>query len=65
MTTRGPYYEADATMAVPELYYRNSFNILFPAKGIVNYRQIIPNRLYVRLKETCSFVGQAVSNTGE
>jgi len=52
-------------MAVPELYYRNSFSILFPAKGIVNYRQIIPNRLYVRLKETCSFVGQAVSNTGE
>ena len=29
---------------------RNSFYILLPAKGIVNYRQIISIRLYVRLK---------------
>jgi len=28
---------------------RNSFYILFPAKGIVSYRQIISSRLYVRL----------------
>jgi len=26
---------------------RNSFYILFPAKGIVSYRQIISSRLYV------------------
>jgi len=42
--TRGPHYDADATIAVPELT-RNSFYILFPAKGIMNYRQIISSRL--------------------
>jgi len=42
--TRGTHYDADATMAVPELT-RNSFYILFPAKGIMNYRQIISSRL--------------------
>jgi len=46
--TRGSHYDADATMAVPELT-RNSFYILFPAKGIMNYRQIISIRLYVRI----------------
>jgi len=40
-------------------------NILFPAKGIVGYRQIISSRLYVLLKETCSLAGRALSNTGE
>jgi len=30
--TRGPHYNADTTMAVPELT-RNSFYILFPVKG--------------------------------
>jgi len=29
---------------------RNSFDILFPAKGIMSYRQIISSSLYVRLK---------------
>ena len=42
----GLHYDADATIAVPELT-RNSFQILFPAKGILNYRQIISSRLYV------------------
>jgi len=28
--------------------------ILFPAKGIVSYTQIISSRLYIRLKGTCS-----------
>ena len=36
---QGPHYDADATM-VPDLT-RNSFYILFPAKGIMSYRQII------------------------
>jgi len=47
---RGPHYDADATMAVPELI-RNSFDILFPAKGVMNYRQIISSRLYVRINQ--------------
>jgi len=50
MVTRGPHYDADATMAVPELT-RNSFYILFPVKGIMNYRQIISSRLYVRINQ--------------
>jgi len=28
---------------------RNNFYISFPAKGIVNYRQVISHRLYVGL----------------
>jgi len=43
----------------------NSFHILFPAKGVVCYGQIISSRLYVLLKETCSLDGQTLSNTGE
>jgi len=43
---------------------RNSFYILFPAKGIVSYRQIISNRLYVRLKGTGSHAGRALLNAG-
>jgi len=31
------------------------FYILFPAKGIISFRQIISSRLYVRLKGACSF----------
>jgi len=42
--TRGPNYEADATVEVPELT-RNSFYVLFPAKGIMNYMKIISSRL--------------------
>jgi len=37
-------------MAVPEPY-KNSFYILFLAKRIVSYRQIISSRLYVRFKK--------------
>jgi len=37
-------------MAVPELT-RNSLYILFPVKGIMNYRQIISSRLYVRINQ--------------
>ena len=48
--TRGPHYIADATMSVSELA-GNSFYILFPAKGIMNYRQIISSRLYVRISQ--------------
>jgi len=44
---------------------RNSFYILFIAKGIVNYRQIISSNHYVRLKGTCSLADRALSNTGE
>jgi len=46
--TLGPHYVADATMSVPELT-RNSFYILFPAKGVMNYKHIISGRLYVRI----------------
>ena len=35
--TCGPHYDADTTIAVPELT-RNSFFILYPAKGVINYR---------------------------
>ena len=50
MVTRGPHYDADETIAVPELT-KNSFYIFFPAKGIMNYRQIISSRLYVRINQ--------------
>ena len=33
---------------------RNSFYILFPAKGVVSYALIISSRLNVRSKGTCS-----------
>jgi len=44
---------------------RKSFYILFPAKGMVIYRQIISIRLYVRVKGTCSHAGRALLNTGK
>ena len=65
--TRGLHYEADATMTVPEPHYllETTLTSLFPAKGIVDYRQIVSNRLYVLLKGTCSLADRALSNTGE
>jgi len=39
---------------------RNSFYILFPAKGIVSYRQVVSSRLYVRLNGTCSLAIRAL-----
>jgi len=42
--TQGPHYDGDPKIAVSECT-RNSFYILFPAKGIMNYRQIISSRL--------------------
>jgi len=45
--TRGPHYDADATVAVLEL----KFYIFFPAKGIMNIRQFISSRLYVRINQ--------------
>jgi len=66
MTTRGPHYDADATVAVPESHCsKNSFCILFPAKGVVSYGQIISSRLYVRLKVTCLLAGRALLNTDQ
>jgi len=48
--TRGPHYDADATITVLEL----TFYILFPAKGIMSYRQIISSRLqFVLIKSSC------------
>ena len=44
---------------------RNSFYVLFPAKGVVSYRQVISSRLYVRLKGPCSLASRALLNTGE
>jgi len=46
--TSGRHYIADATMSVPELT-TNSFYILFPAKGVMNYKQIISSLLSVRI----------------
>jgi len=47
--TQGTHY--DVTQQWRYLIFtRNSFYILFPAKGMVSYRQIISSRLYVRLK---------------
>jgi len=43
---------------------RSSFYILFSAKGIVSYRQVISTRLYVRLNGTCSPTSRALQNTG-
>jgi len=39
---------------------RNSFCILFPAKVVMNCRQIISSRPYVHLKATCSLAGRAL-----
>jgi len=39
---------------------RNIFYILFPSKGVMSYKQIISSRLYIYLKETCSFARQAL-----
>ena len=41
----------------------NSFNILFFAKGMVSYKQIISSRFDVGLKGTCSLVGREFLNT--
>jgi len=46
MVNHRPHYDDDATIAVTELT-RNSFYILFPAKGIMNYAQINSSPLYV------------------
>jgi len=40
MTTPGPHYDANATMAVPALYLKKFYN-QFPAKGILSCREII------------------------
>jgi len=38
--TRGPHYDAGAPMVVLYLKFtKTSFDILFPAKGVVSYRQ--------------------------
>jgi len=39
--------------------------MLFPAKGIMHYRQIISSRLYVRLTQIGSLASRALLNTGE
>ena len=44
---------------------RNSFCILFSAKGFVSYMQIVSNRLYVPSKGTCSLAGRVLWNTSE
>jgi len=44
---------------------RNKFYILFLVKGSKSYRQIISNRLSIRLKGTCSLASWALLNTVE
>jgi len=67
LVTRGPHYDADAAMAVSEscCEHQVSFHMLFPAKCIVSYRQIISSRLYILLKGTCSLAGRELLNTDE
>ena len=48
--TRGQHYDADAIMAVPKLTW-NSFYILVPAEGLMNYKKIDSGRLYVRINQ--------------
>ena len=43
----GLHYDADAKITVLELKYY----ILFPAKGIMNYRQIISSHVYVHINQ--------------
>jgi len=57
--TRGPHYDhptiehdADAKTAVPEPYWKQLL-IIFPAKCVVRYMQIISSHLYFRSKGTC------------
>jgi len=54
-----PHFDVDPTMAVLELYQK-PFYILFPAKGIMSYRQIISSGLYDRSKGTSSLAGRAI-----
>jgi len=42
---------------------RNSFYILFPAKGVVGYMPIMLGRLYGRLNGTCSLACRALKTT--
>ena len=44
--TRGPHYDADATIAVHELNFT-----FISCESIMNYRQIIYSRLYVRINQ--------------
>jgi len=48
--TRGPHYDADATMAAPK-FTRNSFYMLFPVEGIMNNRKINYGHLYVHINQ--------------
>jgi len=41
----------------------DTFTSLFPAKGIVSYRQIISSGRYVLLQGTCSLASRALLNT--
>jgi len=43
----------------------NSFCILFPAKDIMNYTQVISSRHYVRLKGICSLASRELLQTSE
>jgi len=46
-------------------FTRNRLYIVFLAKDIMSYRQIISRRLYVRLKVTCPLASRALLNTVE
>jgi len=40
----------------------NSFYTLFPAKGIMSYRHVIPSCLYVPSKGTCTLASRGLLN---
>jgi len=61
MTILGMQYDADATKEVPEPYKKQLLHI-FPAGGIVSYKEFISIPLYVRLKWTRLVVGRALKH---
>jgi len=54
--TQGPHYDADETMATPELT-RNSFYILFITKGESYKKTFLAVSTFV---ESCSLTGRAL-----
>jgi len=46
------------------LHWKQCLNILFLGKGILNCRQIISSRFYVRIERTSSLTDRELLNTG-
>jgi len=63
MTNRGPHCDADKTIAVPELHYKQFLHLISCERycGL----QVISSCLYICSKGTCSLASRALLNTGE